>query len=84
MNQWNPSAKQREQVSYQVLVEGAHWEQSTTARIMNISKKPGKNNVAKKRDGVRAAKRIETLDNCGDVLTDAKAAAFSALAARAN
>ena len=42
------------------------------------------NKFQKKRLGTKAVKRVEVLENCGDVLSEEAATQYRALAARAN
>ena len=83
---WNPKVVDRSEKLFQLLVDGASWEESTANIIASISKPCAKKpkRFKKKRVGVRQAKRAEVLDQVGEIPNDEQATAFRALAARAN
>ena len=65
----------------EVLLDGSAWEISTADIIAKIS---AKGKFKMKRVGAKAAKAAERFESKGEILNDAEATTFRALAARAN
>ena len=73
-------AAERARILRKTLLDGAAWEPPTSELIMKASTKKFK----PKRIGAKAAKKAERFESAGEILNDAEATTFRALAARAN